>query len=66
MSPFQHFTPDESKLPAINAVREAYTDLLYVLKMNCPQSREASVAVTELETSAMWAIKSIVLPRNEK
>lgn len=66
MNPFQHFVPNENKLPAIGSVREAYFVLLGVLKDNCPQSRELSVAITELETSAMWAIKSIALPREEK
>ncbi len=63
MSPFQHFVPDESKIPDIQIVRSAYKVILDCLYSHCPPSRERSVAITELETSAMWAIKSIALPR---
>jgi hypothetical protein len=30
------------------------------IEAQCPESRQRSVAITELETAAMWAIKAVV------
>lgn len=59
--PFQHFVPNEERIPAIQEVRGAFRRLQIYLEQYCPPSRELSVAITNLETSAMWAIKSIVI-----
>lgn len=59
-NPFGYFKPSEDMLPIIQKVRDAYT-LLYVHLLSLPSSRERSVAITELETSSMWAIKGLVL-----
>ena len=59
-NPFGYFKPDESMLPLIQEVRDAYT-VLYKKLQTLPMSREMAVAKTELETSAMWAIKGLVL-----
>ena len=40
-------------------LKEAYTELDNVINELCPQSRARSIALTELETSSMWATKSI-------
>jgi hypothetical protein len=52
--------PSEAGLGKTRAIREAYSTIHELLKSHCPPSRELSVALTELETSAMWAIKSVV------
>ena len=58
--PFAYHKPSEDGLAKINAIREGYSDLKKLLEEECPPSRHLSVAITELETSAMWAIKAVV------
>lgn len=60
VNPFGYFKPNEEMLPLIQKVREAYTEV-YKFILTLPSSRERAVAITELETSAMWAIKGLVL-----
>lgn len=60
VNPFGYFKPNEAMLPLIQETREAYT-AVHKFLMSLPGSRERSVAITELETSAMWAIKGLVL-----
>ena len=31
----------------------------------CPDSRERAIAITKLEETVMWAVKSAVIPRQE-
>jgi hypothetical protein len=59
-NPFGYFKPDESVLPIIQEVRDAYT-VLHKHLLSLPASRERAIAITELETSSMWAIKGLVL-----
>jgi hypothetical protein len=58
--PFAYHAPSPIGLEKINAIREAYSELLHTIETECPPSRHKSVAITELETSAMWAIKAVV------
>lgn len=58
--PFAYHKPSDDGLAKINALREKYSDLQRAIEENCPPSRQKSVAITELETSAMWAIKAVV------
>lgn len=60
VNPFGYFKPAEDMLPLIQEVRDAYT-VLHKKLLTLPASRERSIAITELETSAMWAIKGLVL-----
>lgn len=60
VNPFGYFKPAEAMLPLIQEVRNGYTTLHKFL-LTLPSSRQRSVAITELETSAMWAIKGLVL-----
>ena len=60
VNPFGYFKPNDDALPVIQSVRVAYK-ALYDHLMTLPPSRERSVAITEIETSAMWAIKGLVL-----
>jgi hypothetical protein len=58
--PFAYHKPSEYGMQRITAIREAYSVVKAVIEDNCPPSRQLSVAITELETSAMWAIKAVV------
>lgn len=57
---FAYHKPSEEGLAKITKLREAYSILAEIIAENAPLSREHSVAITHLEDSAMWAIKSIV------
>jgi len=67
VKPFAYHKPSPSGLEAITKVREGYSVLKQLIEATCPQSRHLSVAITELETSAMWAIKAVVFndPQSE-
>lgn len=58
--PFAYHKPSPIGMDRINNLREAYSTLLGVIQNECPDSRHKSVAITELETSAMWAVKAVV------
>lgn len=58
--PFAYHKPTVDGLARITAIREGYSRLKATLERTCPPSRHLSVAMTELETSAMWAIKAVV------
>lgn len=59
-NPFGYFKPAEEILPLIQETRNAYSTVhKFLLKL--PTSRQRQIAITELETSAMWAIKGLVL-----
>ena len=60
VNPFGYFKPSEEMLPVIQNIREAYT-ALHLTLLSLPTSRQRAIAITELETSAMWAIKGLVL-----
>ena len=57
---FAYHKPSAASLSTITAIREAYSALHDAIEAECPPSRERAVALTELETSAMWAIKSVI------
>lgn len=58
--PFAYHKPSPDGLDRINQLREAYSVVQRLIETTCPQSRQKAVAITELETSAMWAIKAVV------
>lgn len=58
---FAYHKPSVVGLDTITTLRSAFTGLAKLIEESCPPSRERSVALTELETSAMWAIKSVVI-----
>jgi hypothetical protein len=58
--PFAYHKPSDDGMTRITAVSEGYSELKRILETNCPPSRHLSVAITELETSAMWAVKAVV------
>lgn len=56
---FAYHKPSEAGLARINQLRQAYSDLLTLIE-SVSAGREKAVAITNLETSAMWAIKGVV------
>lgn len=57
---FAYHKPSEEGLKRITQLRRAFSNLHDVIEALAPNSREKSVALTELETTAMWAIKAVV------
>lgn len=60
LNPFGYFKPSDQMLPIIQETRNAYSALNDFLQ-TLPPSRQRSIAITELETSAMWVIKGLAL-----
>lgn len=58
--PFAYHKPSDYGLERINRLREEFSRVKAVIEQVCPESRHRSVAITELETAAMWAIKAVV------
>lgn len=57
---FAYHQPSPEGLLRITQLRDAYSQLQRLILDVAPGSRERAVALTELETSAMWAIKAVV------
>lgn len=57
---FSYHKPGQDGLEKIAKLREAFSQLHSAIEDLAPASRERSVAMTELETAAMWAIKAVV------
>lgn len=58
--PFAYHKPSKEGMEKITHLREIFSTCKRVIELICPESRQRSVALTELETSAMWAIKAVV------
>ena len=58
--PYAYHKPSEDGLAKINRLREHFSEGERLIKEICPQSRHQSVALTNNETTAMWAIKAVV------
>lgn len=56
---FKYHAPKEGQPEKYHAIREKAKELAYLINELCPNSREKSVAMTELETSVMWANAAI-------
>lgn len=59
-NPFDYQKPTDVSVEVIKEVRHAYKALHALILNKIPHSRERAVAITELETSNMWANKAIV------
>lgn len=57
---FAYHKPGADGLDKIRALREAFSVVKTAIDEIAPPSREKSVALTELETAAMWAVKAVV------
>ena len=58
---FAHHTPSDAGVEKIAQLRRGYSNMKQLIELASPASRERSFALTELETSAMWAIKAVVV-----
>lgn len=57
-----NWTPNSDAIANIESLRAFARDYGERLIQMCPDSRERSIALTHLEDSVMWAVKSLVLP----
>lgn len=60
MSVFDYKMPTDEQSVRINIIRDAYNNMIDVIESTIKPGRQRSVALTELETSGMWAIRGIV------
>lgn len=57
---YAYHKPSPAGVEKIAKLRQGFSDLHELIRSLCPVTREHSVAVTNLETAAMWAIKAVV------
>ncbi len=57
---YQYHKPSKEGLEKVALLRKAFSDLHDLIEANSPKSREQSIALTNLETTAMWDIKAVV------
>lgn len=57
-------TLDHDQRDAVIAVKAAAANLIDTIDRLCPRSRLTSLALTDAESSAMWAVKAITNPAN--
>ena len=58
--PYAYHKPSDDGLDKINRLREHFSGGERLIRDVCPPSRHTSVALTQNETTAMWAIKAVV------
>lgn len=58
--PYAYHRPSAEGLNKINRLREHFSEGERLIKEICGNSRQASVAITNNEQTAMWAIKAVV------
>lgn len=65
--PYAYHKPSDDGLAKINRLREFYSEGERLIREVCPPSRQQSVAITNNEQTAMWAIKAVVFndPQSE-
>lgn len=57
---YAYHRPGDNGIEKIAKLRRAFSELHKTIEELAPKSREQSVALTNLETTAMWAIKAVV------
>lgn len=62
---YAYHKPGASGIEKIAKLREAFSQLHEKIEAIAPASRERSVALTNLETTFMWAIKAVVCNDSE-
>lgn len=58
--PYAYHKPSAEGLAKITKLREHFSETERLIRELCPPSRHQSVALTQNETTAMWAIKAVV------
>lgn len=56
---FKHHAPKEGQPEKYEAIMAKAKELAVLIDTLCPNSREKAIAMTELETSVMWANAAI-------
>lgn len=59
--PFAYHKPSAEALEKITKLRAHFSAGERLMRELCPESRHLSVALTQNETTAMWAIKAVVI-----
>ncbi|GMW03816.1 MAG: hypothetical protein AMXMBFR84_49500 [Candidatus Hydrogenedentota bacterium] len=60
---YKYHAPKDGQPERYTRIRDEFGKLAHLLITNCPESRELSVALTNLEQANMWANAAIA--RNE-
>jgi hypothetical protein len=58
--PYAYHKPSPAGLDRVNELRLIFSEVERVIRLNCPESRQRSLALTSNEQTAMWAIKAVV------
>jgi len=58
--PYAYHKPSDDGLAKINRLREHFSEGERLIREICGNNRQSSVALTNNETTAMWAIKAVV------
>ena len=58
--PYAYHKPSVDGLTKITKLRQAFSNMAELIQEVCPDSRHKAVTITNLETTAMWAIKAVV------
>ena len=58
--PYAYHKPSDDGLQKINELRDLFSLVDRKINEICPNSRQRSVALTNNEQTAMWAIKAVV------
>ena len=61
---FDHHKPDEVKQTTMAKMRNHFKELASHITKWCPESREASLALTNLEQAQMWCNAAIARPKS--
>ena len=58
--PYAYHKPSPEGLEKINRLREHFSEGERLIREICGNTRQASIALTNNEQTAMWAIKAVV------
>jgi len=58
--PYAYHKPSADGLAKIRRLREHFSEGERLIHELCPASRQQAIAITNNETTAMWAIKAVV------
>jgi hypothetical protein len=58
--PYAYHAPSPDGLEKITRLRSAFSEMERIILEVCPNSRHRSLAITNNEQTAMWAIKAVV------
>lgn len=58
--------PSADAVAKVERIREAAMNLAIAIYRESEASRERTLAITKMEEAVMWAVKGIVIPRQER